>query len=42
MPFYGLLDEAESEYFRKADEILELDQFGSPDGLLPSTRGNWV
>ncbi|RPA99153.1 ARM repeat-containing protein [Choiromyces venosus 120613-1] len=26
--FYGLLDEGESEYFRKADEILELNQFG--------------
>ncbi|CAZ82719.1 unnamed protein product, partial [Tuber melanosporum] len=26
--FYGLLTEDESEYFRKADEILELNQFG--------------
>jgi nucleolar protein 9 len=27
MPFYGMLDEDEQEYFRKADEALELDQF---------------
>lgn len=30
--FYGLLNEEESEYFRKADEILELNQFGDKDG----------
>ncbi|KIW02856.1 uncharacterized protein PV09_05910 [Verruconis gallopava] len=31
MPFYGLLDEEEQEYFRSADEMLELNQFHSPD-----------
>jgi len=30
--FYGLLNEEESEYFRKADEILELNRFGDGDG----------
>lgn len=30
-PFYGLLDEEEQEYFRSADEMLELNQFSSPD-----------
>ncbi|PWW71753.1 ARM repeat-containing protein [Tuber magnatum] len=29
--FYGLLNGEESEYFRKADEILELNQFGDGD-----------
>jgi nucleolar protein 9 len=26
-PFYGLLDEEEQEYFRKAGEVLDLNQF---------------
>ena|ERR1700761_2767663 len=30
-PFYGLLDEEEQEYFRKAGEMLELNQFSGPD-----------
>lgn len=30
-PFYGMLDEQELEYFRKADEMLELNQFESAD-----------
>ena len=28
MPFYGLLDEEEQEYFKRADTTLELNQFG--------------
>ena len=32
MPFYGLLNESEQEYFRRADEMLELNQFNSPEG----------
>ncbi|KAL8874452.1 MAG: hypothetical protein Q9174_000197 [Haloplaca sp. 1 TL-2023] len=28
MPFYGLLDEEEQEYFKRADTMLELNQFG--------------
>jgi nucleolar protein 9 len=31
MPFYGMLDEDEQEYFKKADEMLELNQFGDPE-----------
>ncbi|KAL8729683.1 MAG: hypothetical protein Q9181_004913 [Wetmoreana brouardii] len=27
MPFYGLLDEEEQEYFKRADTVLELNQF---------------
>ncbi len=30
-PFYGLLDEEEQEYFRRADELLELNQFGDDE-----------
>ena len=30
-PFYGMLDEQEHEYFKKADEMLELNQFESPE-----------
>jgi nucleolar protein 9 len=30
-PFYGLLDDEEQEYFRKAGELLELNQFSGPD-----------
>ena len=29
--FYGMLDEEEREYFKKADEMLELDQFESAE-----------
>jgi nucleolar protein 9 len=29
-PFYGLLDEDEQEYFRRADDVLELNQFQDP------------
>lgn len=29
--FYGLLDEQEAEYFRRADEMLEIDQFETPE-----------
>jgi nucleolar protein 9 len=29
--FYGMLDEDEQEYFKKADELLELNQFESPE-----------
>jgi len=32
--FFGLLDEQEAEYFRKADEMLELNQFADPEGIL--------
>lgn len=31
MPFYGMLDSEEQEYFRKADEMLELNQFSDPE-----------
>lgn len=31
MPFYGMLDEGEQEYFKKADELLDLNQFESPE-----------
>ena len=31
MPFYGMLDENEQEYFRKADEMLELNEFDGPE-----------
>lgn len=30
IPFYGLLDEQEQEYFKQADSILALDQFADP------------
>jgi nucleolar protein 9 len=30
-PFYGLLDEEEQEYFRKAGEVLDLNQFPDAD-----------
>lgn len=30
-PFYGMLDEQEQEYFKKADEMLELNQFESSE-----------
>lgn len=31
MPFYGMLDEDEQEYFKRADEMLELNQFENPE-----------
>ena len=31
MPFYGMLDEEEQEYFKRADEMLELNQFNDPE-----------
>jgi nucleolar protein 9 len=31
MPFYGMLDEDEQEYFKRADEMLELNQFADPE-----------
>lgn len=30
-PFYGMLDSDEQEYFRHADELLELNQFDDPE-----------
>lgn len=30
-PFYGLLGEDEQEYFKRADSMLELNQFADPD-----------
>jgi nucleolar protein 9 len=32
IPFYGLLSESEQEYFKRADEMLELNQFNSTEG----------
>ncbi|KAL6705304.1 Nucleolar protein 9 [Coniothyrium glycines] len=31
LPFYGMLDDDEQEYFKKADDLLELNQFDGPD-----------
>jgi nucleolar protein 9 len=31
LPYYGQLDEEEQEYFKRADELLELNQFEGPD-----------
>ncbi|KAL8674750.1 MAG: hypothetical protein Q9168_000834 [Polycauliona sp. 1 TL-2023] len=31
IPFYGLLDEEEQEYFKRADSMLELDQFSDAE-----------
>jgi nucleolar protein 9 len=31
LPFYGMLDEEEQEYFKRADEMLELNQFGDAE-----------
>lgn len=31
IPFYGLLDEDEQEYFKRADSMLELNQFANPE-----------
>ncbi|KAF2723503.1 PLP-dependent transferase [Polychaeton citri CBS 116435] len=30
-PFYGMLDEEEQEYFKRADEMLEMNEFGDPE-----------
>ncbi|KAI4204275.1 MAG: hypothetical protein LQ350_001255 [Teloschistes chrysophthalmus] len=30
-PFYGMLDEEEQEYFKRADTMLELNQFSDPE-----------
>lgn len=30
-PFFGMLDDDEQEYFRKADEMLELNDFAEPE-----------
>ena len=32
LPFYGFLGEDEQEYFKKADSMLELNQFADPEG----------
>jgi nucleolar protein 9 len=37
--FFGLLSEEEQEYFKRADEMLALDQFGDADGAFPGKRG---
>ena len=31
LPFYGLLDEDDQEYFKRADSMLELNQFADPE-----------
>lgn len=31
LPFYGLLDDDEQEYFKQADSMLELNQFTDPE-----------
>jgi len=31
LPFYGLLDEDEQEYFKRADSMLEINQFAEPE-----------
>lgn len=31
IPFYGMLDDDEQEYFKRADEMLELNQFADAD-----------
>ncbi len=33
-PFYGLLDEEEQEYFRRADDMLEVNQFDPEERTL--------
>ncbi len=33
-PFYGMLNPQEQEYFTRADEMLEFNQFGSPEGII--------
>lgn len=31
LPFFGMLDEEEQEYFKRADEMLESNNFGDPE-----------
>lgn len=31
LPFFGMLDEEEQEYFKRADEMLEMNNFGDPE-----------
>ena len=31
LPYYGMLDEEEQEYFKRADSMLELNQFADPE-----------
>jgi hypothetical protein len=38
VPFYGLLNEGEQEYFKRADEMLELNQFNSAEGKHKLSR----
>lgn len=33
MAFYGMLNKEEQDYFTKADEVLELNQFNSAEGM---------
>lgn len=40
-PFYGLLDEDEHEYFRRADELLELNQFDDADARTLFLESVW-
>lgn len=32
-PFYGMLNEEKQEYFKRADEMLETNQFGNVEGM---------
>ncbi len=36
MPFYGLLNQEEQDYFSRANEMLEVNQFGSDEGMAPA------
>jgi hypothetical protein len=36
MPFYGLLNQEEQDYFSRANEMLEVNQFGSDEGKAGS------
>ncbi len=40
-PFYGLLDEDEHEYFRRADELLEVNQFEDADARKLFLESVW-
>jgi nucleolar protein 9 len=37
--FFGLLSEEEQEYFKRADEMLSLDEFGDADGASTAKEG---
>ena len=39
--FYGLLTEEEGEYFKRADELLAMDQFGDEDGACRAGGGGY-